>query len=513
MNISRGRMAKYLMLFLVITLLTVGCDQLSESQSSQEVFEIQPSVFPTPTLATDLVPQNETEKSQSLTENKEQSTFKDPGCSNLPDDVICTCINGSWHHCYSLNDTEKKTTPKKLVAQQDTNSVSTTGSQSVKTPSQVVAISAPTINLEPSISQANSFVKVTGTGFPANSSILITYHYGSSSNNRATFTTDTNGNFSNNFTVPSDVITGRQNLVRASISTSGNSNTTSQLSSSATHFVPSNELILSSDIVVPGNTLTISGQSFSAYTSVKHLQLGNLNILPNPVPTADSTGQFSTEIVVPNLSSGLYLLVAIVGDKTSSTYINITNTSSYKPRIRVEPELSYPGSLVTVTGSNYPINTDVLITYSYGLSSVNVKNLSTGVTGEFKTTITIPLDTTVQTNNLIQTTSNAHLGNNIYETITAGARHYIPLSLIQMSKSKVFPGDILTLTGVGFTSNEPIQSITIGNSSIITMTNSVIDSAGKFSTEFVIPRLEPGIYLLTTTTPSITTSKFIEITN
>ena len=135
MNISRGRMAKYLMLFLVITLLTVGCDQLSESQSSQEVFEIQPSVFPTSTLATDLVPQNETEKSQSLTENKEQSTFKDPGCSNLPDDVICTCINGSWHHCYSLNDTEKKTTPKKLVAQQDTNSVSTTGSQSVKTPS------------------------------------------------------------------------------------------------------------------------------------------------------------------------------------------------------------------------------------------------------------------------------------------------------------------------------------------------------------------------------------------
>ncbi|MQG07436.1 MAG: hypothetical protein FI684_00175, partial [SAR202 cluster bacterium] len=143
-------MAKYLILFLVITLLTVGCDQLTESQSPQEVFEIQPSVFPTSTLATDLVPKNETEKSQGLTENKEQSTFKDPGCSNLPDDVICTCINGSWYNCYSLNDTEKTKIPKKIVAQQDANSVSTTESQSVKTPSQV-AISEPTINLEPSI--------------------------------------------------------------------------------------------------------------------------------------------------------------------------------------------------------------------------------------------------------------------------------------------------------------------------------------------------------------------------
>ena len=82
-----------------------------------------------------------------------------------------------------------------------------------------------------------------------------------------------------------------------------------------------------------------------------------------------------------------------------------------------------------------------------------------------------------------------------------------------MSKSEVLPGDILTLTGSGFTNNDLIESITIGTSAIITMTSNSIDNQGKFSTEFVIPRLNPGIYLLTVTTPSMNSSKFIEIIN
>ncbi len=503
-------MAKYLMLLLAITLLTVGCDQLSATESNQEVFEIQPSIAPTLTLASNLLNKQQSEPSQVSEKINEHLEFKDPGCSNLPDDVICTCINGSWHNCYSLTDTEKKTTSKTTVKRLDSHTIDTVKSQSPESPNKVANNSEPLLNLEPSISHANSFVKAIGTGFPPNSSVLITYHYGSSSSNRATFTTNSEGTFSNNFTVPSDAIASGQNLVHASINSPDSA---SSISSSATHFVPSNELSISSEIVIPGNNLTISGQSFSPYTSVQYLQIGPLNILSNPVPTTNSLGTFSTDIVVPNLSAGLYLLVAIVGNQTSSTYITITNNSSYKPFLRVDPELSYPGSRAAVTGEKYPINTDVLITYNYGLSSLNVANISTDATGGFKTTITIPSDTTVQTNNLIQGTSNANLGNNIFETVTAGARHYIPSSLINISNSKALPGDILTLTGSGFTSSDSIQSITIGTSSIITMTSNIINEEGKFSTEFVIPRLPPGIYLLTVTTPSLTSSQFIEITN
>ena len=506
-------MVRHVMVFLIIAILTMGCEQLSESNNEKEVFEIQPSIFPTQSYSSDLRSQTPTLSAEPENNIEPKTELKNPGCSNLPDDVVCTCTNGSWHNCYSLNDSETQKSPK--ILKQTSPDAQITTSTSTNTVNSTLNTNnlKPTLSLEPSISHANTFVKAIGSGFPPNSSVLITYHYGSSSNNRATFTTNNNGDFSNQFPVPSDVTAGGENLVRASSNPSNSSGNSTQISSSATHFVPSNELSVSSEVIIPGNKITITGQSFSPYTSIKYLQLGNLNILNNPVPTTDSNGTFTTDITVPNLSSGLHLLVAIVGNKTSSTYAYITGASSYTPLLTVEPELSYPGSQVTVTGTNYPINTSVLITYSYGLASLNLANTITDSSGNFNASITIPTDTTVQTNNLIQTTSNANLGNNVFETITAGARHYVPLSLINISKSEVLPGDILTLTGSGFTNNDLIESITIGSSAIITMTSNSIDNQGKFSTEFVIPRLSPGIYLLTVTTPSMNSSKFIEIIN
>lgn len=502
-------MPKYLILLLTVILLCVSCEQLSDKDTSTEIFEVQPSLVSPPTPTQELIRLSETQKDEN-----QQSKFNNPGCSNLPDDVVCTCINGSWHNCYSLHDTETKTPSKKAIERSKTlvsNDIQQNGtSGSYETPNPNTE---PSISLYPTISSADTFVQATGIGFPANSSILITYHYGNSSSNRATFTTNSQGYFSNMFPIPPDVTPGSQNLVRASANDKSLDGALKEVASSTNHFVPASALTATTEPLVSGNKITISGQSFNPYTSLKYLQIGDLTVLPNPIPVTDENGEFSSDITIPNLAPGLHLLVAIVGDKTSSTYLNISKESSFNPLLRIEPELSYPGDTIIVTGTGYPINTNVLITYVFGLSSLNVGNVLADSQGNFNHQITVPTGATSQTNNLVQTISNANLGNNFFETVRAGARHYVPLSLLRISNPKVLPGDILTLSGEGFEKNEDITSITLGSSTIITMTNNKVDSYGKFETEFVIPRLSPGVHLLTVTTTSSTTSKFIEITN
>lgn len=505
-------MTKYLMILLTISILIVGCDQLSESTKSQDVFEIQPSMSP-PSTRTIAPSQPTNVESEKNTDAPSQDNFKNPGCSNLPEDVICTCINGSWHNCYSLNDTDKKKSVSPLLNKSGALLDSAVSPENPSESTIINVSTSPKLMLNPSIGTANSLIKATGTGFPPNSSVLITYHYGNASNNRATFTTDQQGAFSNMFPVPSDVISGSQNLVRATTTKISSSGTSEQISSSTNHFIPSDELSISPTTITPGSKLTITGKNFSAYNSIKYLQIGNVNILPNTKPTTDSSGTFSTEITVPNISSGLHLLVAIIGNKTASTYLNVSFVSSYNPILVVDPELSYSGSAVNVKGRNYPPNTNVLITYVFGLSSLNIGNISTDGAGQFNTSISVPSDATTQTNNLIQSTATADLGNNIFETITAGARHYVPVSLLKMSQSKLMPGEIMTLSGSGFPINGSITSITIGNASIITMTSNSIDAQGKFNTEFVIPRLSIGVHLLTLTSGTTTTSQFLEIIN
>ncbi len=156
----------------------------------------------------------------------------------------------------------------------------------------------------PTIGKAGATISINGGSFGAGDTINLSLQ------GKAVGTTTSNpdGTFSTTFKVPT--ITGAGNLTLTATDTATNTSATTPF-----QYMP--VLKVSPTIVQDGDTITVTGKHFSAYSGV-YLSLAN-NPYYGSVNT-DANGSFTTTIVVSGLSSGTYYVVA---GATSNIFVSV----------------------------------------------------------------------------------------------------------------------------------------------------------------------------------------------
>jgi hypothetical protein len=78
---------------------------------------------------------------------------------------------------------------------------------------------------------------------------------------------------------------------------------TANVTKEVDHKTPAAVVTLSSGQAQRGTTITVSGENFNTYHTVR-IDIGESNVTPAPAPTTDGDGSFSAEVLVPGLSLG-----------------------------------------------------------------------------------------------------------------------------------------------------------------------------------------------------------------
>ncbi|MCH8281226.1 MAG: hypothetical protein IIC96_11160 [Chloroflexi bacterium] len=208
-----------------------------------------------------------------------------------------------------------------------------------------------TLVLDPIESRVGTTVRVSGTGYPANNTksgsesvptIKIEYTIpGQLAKNVLTVTPDASGNFSSSFQVPLNAAIPSTNTVRAVFELP---NSTTEVTTVATHEVPRAEITLSTIEGRPGSIVTITGFGFKGFTSLKELLIGDLDVLPSPKPSTGNLGTFTATFIVPQLDTGTQSVKAKVGDTTASAsfrIIPLATTITGAPTVSEPPEVAF----------------------------------------------------------------------------------------------------------------------------------------------------------------------------
>ena len=206
-----------------------------------------------------------------------------------------------------------------------------------RTGSVEITIASRSLSITPAASGLGTTVSVEGSGYPAaNSStgaataptVTMTYYYGSSSKNVATFTPDGNGAFSGTFTVPLDAGIPSDNLVKSSFSYTPSGGSATTVTNTVSHSIPTASLSASTSSGPAGTVVTLTGSGFKAFSTVSSLTIGGVDSRPAPVPATDGDGELSTEVMVPQLATGSHAISVTIASTTASSNFSVTAAST-----------------------------------------------------------------------------------------------------------------------------------------------------------------------------------------
>ena len=184
----------------------------------------------------------------------------------------------------------------------------------------VITIPPRTISIEPVAARPGEWVTLTGSGFPSDNSrskaqttpsVAVLYD----GDDVGTARPNSDGNFSLRFVVPRDAVIPSTNPVSAEY-TIPNSQTVRR--AYTTHEVPGARITLSAEEGMPGDTITVTGDGFTSFTSVDYVKIGGIEVTPAPRPATDREGEFSGTILVPDLAPGTNSVEISVGRGTAT---------------------------------------------------------------------------------------------------------------------------------------------------------------------------------------------------
>jgi hypothetical protein len=501
-------MKQSLLLFFAASLMILGCanEKLTDDNTSASVRKYDnytPTVTPTVISQANQSYPNESAESA---ESAELLLYENTQCPENTGILLCTCMNGKWIDCIKPNPTITNS----VLELEQTNTLL---EQSTIALTKASNIYQPILSISPTISNSGSLLSVQGSGYPPNRSVLITYYYGSNSMNMATFIPNDSGIFSGGFAVPTNAHTANNNLIKASVEHLKEDGTIQNLSATATHYIPNNEISLSHTQGVAGSKITLTGTGFRSSSVITNLTIGGYSALANTHPNSDGQGNVNLEITVPGIPIGIHLVVINIANKVSTTYFEVAsqNINEFNPVLTVDSPISKSDALLTIEGSNYPPNRDVLITYYYGARSINVGTFTPDSVGYFTGQFKMPLDASTKSNNLIKSSVSYPLPDGSIHKIISSAHHYMPEIYISTSVSTGIPGSLFELTGFGFAPSTVISNITLGGVPMKITQQPATDINGELTIDVEVPYLQPGTHLVLCTVAGKSANGFFNV--
>ncbi len=343
------------------------------------------------------------------------------------------------------------------------------------TPISMVHAASTSISLSQYSGPPGTTIWINGTGFSANSNVNI-YWDGSYQD---TTSTDANGNFSYQFTIPSST-SGTH-----TISASDGSN------SASADFTVVPEIILSDNSGYVGTTLSVNGAGFSGNSRVylywDSTYLGRT--------TTDSNGAFSFTFSVPASPYGLHTIKAIDSNENQATASFLVLS-----HITLSTSTGYFGKTITYYCSGYSAEARISIIWNYGMeNNIVLDSETTDTTGSYSGTFTVPE------------------GKYGYHNITGidEFSHSDTTTLFIIPKLEISPGNgyvntKVYITGYGFSAS---SNININWSNGATLNTSTSNTIGTFHSVIYIPYSTSGNHLITATdSNSVQTSAVFDVT-
>ncbi|MGA8543297.1 MAG: IPT/TIG domain-containing protein [Thermoplasmata archaeon] len=370
-------------------------------------------------------------------------------------------------------------------------------------------ITTPAISLSPTQGPSGVTVTVSGTGFTPNIAIS-TLKFNGASPGTQTCTSQTisaTGTFSCTFTVPSDPA-GPYNVV-ATGSDAGSDSAT------ATFTVTTEVITVGPQQGPVGATFTVSGSGFTPDGGVT-VAFGSTSLTasscsvgtPGAEVIATAVGLFDCTFNAPTDLAGPYGVVAT--DVTTATTSNSITFTVTTPAIVVSPTQGPLGATVTVSGTGFSVSTALtsLVFDGVTVSSCTSGSLTTGATGAFSCTFTVPSGTSGTT--VTATDVGGQDGTGAF-TVTTPA--------ITVTPGQGPIGATVTVAGTGFSVSTALASLVFDGITIASCTSGSLTSSGTgaFSCTFSVPSGTSGTTVTATdvggqdatgtftlTTPSIT---------
>ena len=207
-----------------------------------------------------------------------------------------------------------------------------------------ITVPQRTLTIDPPEARPGETVTLTGVGFPATNTRAkaqntppVSIIYGESGI-VGTATPDADGNISLTFRVPLDANIPSTNRVEANYTVTG----LTEVRTHTNHEVPGARISLSMEEGKPGDTLTITGDGFKAFASVEYVKIGGIDITPAPKPATNRNGEFTANILVPDLAEGTNAIDVKVGVTASANFKILEATASAMLPTMMEAEAAAP---------------------------------------------------------------------------------------------------------------------------------------------------------------------------
>jgi hypothetical protein len=183
-----------------------------------------------------------------------------------------------------------------------------------------VTVPGRTLTLDTETSKRGSEISVTGTGYEAKGTVVLTYTSGTTDTSLGSVTADAYGGFTKLVTVPNTPAIPSTNTITGAI-TSGGSKT-------ATHKIGASAIETDVSEQSTGESITITGSGFPAYATVGTMTIGGLDVRPTPSPSTDVDGGFSATIMVPGLVEGNHTVKVTASSVTGSISLKVVATTA-----------------------------------------------------------------------------------------------------------------------------------------------------------------------------------------
>ena len=200
-----------------------------------------------------------------------------------------------------------------------THTLTVTDSQG-RTGQATLTIPSRSITVTPDSSRRASTVSYSGSGFPASSTVTLTYLSGTTTTTLGSITPDSSGGFSATFTVPTGAGIPSTNTVTGTSAASGTPSAT------ATHKVPGATVTVAETSVTSGTNITVSGEGFPGFSTMTALTIGGVSAIPTPAPATNVDGVFSTPALVPQLATGTQAILVTIGGISANSSVTVTAT-------------------------------------------------------------------------------------------------------------------------------------------------------------------------------------------
>ena len=183
-----------------------------------------------------------------------------------------------------------------------------------------VTIPERTLTVDPTASRIGSRISLSGAGWPTGTGVnLVGIYY--DDQRYTTATSDSSGNWSASMTVPNDAGVGMTHEVAAKATVGG---VADNVTKEVDHKTPDAVVTLSSGQAQRGTTITVSGENFNIFETVK-IELGDSDVTPAGT-TTDGVGSFSTEVLVPGQALGNKNLKVTVKGVPVVEFLEIVST-------------------------------------------------------------------------------------------------------------------------------------------------------------------------------------------